>query len=373
MSSSTWPKRFYSLDAMRGIAAIIIVLSHWVHFVFIGEKKVIPFDKTTFPLYDILKPFYLTGTLGVNFFFLLSGFVFFWLYQKQISERNIDFKTFSIKRIARLYPLHLATLLLVVVLQLIYSQQYGFYFVYSHFDGYHFVLNLLFIQKWGLDNGFSFNGPAWAISVLVFLYLLFFILAYWRKATFLICLLISMIAAILLVADSSEYLNRYLLRGISGFFFGGCIFYVAVYLSPHAEKIRLGFYAATLILWGATLFSFYGADLTVYIKQLGFIGKLFLEGYVHYLLFPISLLSLIFLEMQRGILLKKMAWLGDISYSLFLLHFPLQLMVAILVGYGILDKTLFLNVGFFIGFFAVLIALSYLTYVKFERPMQSYL
>jgi peptidoglycan/LPS O-acetylase OafA/YrhL len=373
MQPSNWPKRFYSLDAIRGLSAIVIVLWHWMHFTLIGKQSISSFDKTTLPLYDILKPFYLTGTLGTNFFFLLSGFLFFWLYQKKISERTISPKVFWIHRITRLYPLHLVTLLLVIILQLIYVNQYGFYFIYYNFDLYHFVLNLFFMQKWGFNDGFSFNGPSWTVSILVLLYVFFFVLAYFRKATFLICLIISMTAAVLLIADASNYFNRYLLRGITGFFFGGCIFYTAVYLSDYAEKLRPFIYTATVVFWILTLFSIYTVDLTIYIKQLGFIGKLFLEGFGHYILFPISIISLIFLEMQRGALLKKIAWLGDISFSVFLLHFPLQLIFAILVSYGILDRLLFLNVGFFIGFFVLLIGLSYLTYSKFERPMQRYL
>ena len=67
------------------------------------------------------------------------------------------------------------------------------------------------------------------------------------------------------------------------------------------------------------------------------------------------------------------AVLGDISYSSYLLHFPLQLMAASVVVLAGLDRSSFLSVPVLAGFFLVLAALSYASYALLERPAQSFL
>ena len=94
------------------------------------------------PLYGMLRLFYEKGYIGVGYFFLLSGFIFFWLYQDSIKSKSTTFQEFWVARISRLYPLHLATLLIVAVLQFWYIAHEGNSFVYPYNDIYHFLLNL---------------------------------------------------------------------------------------------------------------------------------------------------------------------------------------------------------------------------------------
>ncbi len=39
MDAPTWPKRLYSLDITRGIAAVAVLFWHWQHFVLIGSNS----------------------------------------------------------------------------------------------------------------------------------------------------------------------------------------------------------------------------------------------------------------------------------------------------------------------------------------------
>ncbi|WP_051155377.1 acyltransferase family protein [Winogradskyella psychrotolerans] len=96
-----FPKHLYSLDFSRGFAAMAVILVHWQHFLL---NKVS--SKTDFPLYSTLKLFYNDGGFAVQYFFQLSGFIFFWLYYDKVKNNLIDFKSFSIARFSRLYPLH---------------------------------------------------------------------------------------------------------------------------------------------------------------------------------------------------------------------------------------------------------------------------
>ncbi|WWL43599.1 hypothetical protein V5O39_17130 [Pseudomonas parakoreensis] len=74
------------------------------------------------------------------------------------------------ERFSRIYPLHLLTFLAVALLQKIYSAHTGNAFVYPFNDAWHALLNVFLAPAWGLEQGWSFNGPAWSISVEVLLY-----------------------------------------------------------------------------------------------------------------------------------------------------------------------------------------------------------
>ena len=60
--------------------------------------------------------FFKEGFVGVSFFFMLSGFIIAYNYQKKFSENKITKRTFWVARIARIYPLHWLTLLIAVAL-----------------------------------------------------------------------------------------------------------------------------------------------------------------------------------------------------------------------------------------------------------------
>ena len=81
-------------------------------------------------------------------------------------------------------------------------------------------------------------------------------------------------------------------------------------------------------------------------------------------------MSLALLEINGGPLLSKIAWVGHITYSSYLLHFPLQIVCALAVSYGLLSADFYLQPLSLILFFAVLVPLSYVAYASFEIPMQ---
>ena len=60
--------------------------------------------------------FYKEGFVGVSFFFILSGFIIAYNYQQKLVERKVSKRQFWVARIARIYPLHIATLLGVAVI-----------------------------------------------------------------------------------------------------------------------------------------------------------------------------------------------------------------------------------------------------------------
>lgn len=232
------PNRLYSLDSARGLAALAVVLWHWQHFFFNGAVSG-AFDRQSQPFYSLLFPFYEKGWLAVDFFFSLSGFIFFWLYTQIIKQRKVSTHDFFILRLSRLYPLHLATLLLVAGLQWLNMHNSGGYFVYQLNDIYHFTLNLFFASAWGLEKGFSFNAPIWSVSVEVLLYAIFFCIARFFPARAISALVMAI--AGLFIYDFSELIGR----GVFSFYMGALTYFayrqllVTKYIQRSAKPLAL--------------------------------------------------------------------------------------------------------------------------------------
>ncbi len=95
------------------------------------------------------------------------------------------------------------------------------------------------------------------------------------------------------------------------------------------------------------------------------------------LLIPLTLLAI---GLRRGAWLapeklKGWAWLGDISYSIYLIHFPLQLLLMIfLAGLPFATRAaIFSSPLVFIAFMAVVTLVSRLSFTHFEMPMRRFL
>ena len=116
------PKHLYSLDVLRGIAALAVVFWHWKHFLIYGaglDLEFINFPELDYdrqPLFPLFEPFYSQGIRAVDLFFCISGFVFYWLYSNRVRENEVDLRQFSVLRFSRLYPLHFVTLITVASL-----------------------------------------------------------------------------------------------------------------------------------------------------------------------------------------------------------------------------------------------------------------
>src|SRR4051812_19181048 len=163
------------LELLRFLAAFSVLVGHYQHFAFVADRPV-DFVIDRLPFSGLLYPFYYTRLPGVWVFWCISGFIFFWKYRDAIADRSIDSRTFFVLRLSRLYPLHAVTLLLVAALQAVYFQLNGYFLVYQDNDLRHFVLQIFMASNWGLEDGNSFDGPVWSISVEVLVYIVFFLM-----------------------------------------------------------------------------------------------------------------------------------------------------------------------------------------------------
>ena len=156
----------YAVDLARGLAALAVLFWHYQHFYYPAAGIAVTPDPRLLPLHDLFFPLYDQGFLAVNFFWLLSGFVFSMVYR----PGEATTRSFVVHRIARLYPLHLVTLLALVVLQTASLAATGHFQIYPANDLPHFAANLAF-----MSDGTSFNGPIWSVSVELVAYAAFWL------------------------------------------------------------------------------------------------------------------------------------------------------------------------------------------------------
>jgi peptidoglycan/LPS O-acetylase OafA/YrhL len=353
-----------------------VVLWHWQHFFFIGTRPG-SFDVERQPFYSIFWVFYHRGLLAVELFFALSGFIFFWLYSERIASAAMNWWEFGVLRLSRLYPLHFATLLIVSAGQWWFLSHTGSYFVYENNDTYHFGLNLLFANSWGVENGYSFNAPSWSVSVEVMLYGVFFLI---------LSRGVPRPATVLLIALSGlaiQEVHNGIGDGIYAFFMGGLMYMAYAWIMDHglAPRLAIPLLAISAGLWAVSLLELVSPYLVPALIRLFPIGTsnwggavlIFKEAFFTGLVLPSTILSLAVVEAAHGPLGRRVAWLGDVSYASYLIHFPLQLaFAAVVISFGF-DRDLFFQPFTLIAFFSLLLGLSAISHRWFELPVRELL
>jgi len=173
----------HPLTSLGFVAAALIVVLH-AQEVF-GDKFVNP----GLPLWQ-----------GVSFFFVLSGFILTYNYPNLASRREI--LLFYTARLARIWPVHIASLLILIVLMCYRGQ-----FAMPHIEWY-VAVNALLLQSWipfGPINH-SFNAVSWSLSVEIFFYLLFpLLICNWKKTWF-IKLTVGLLLIVVFICVGNYYL-----------------------------------------------------------------------------------------------------------------------------------------------------------------------
>ena len=153
------------LHALRGLAALWVVLFHIFYL--------LPLAGVVHPLIDVV----FRGPLGVDLFFVMSGYIIARRYGGTRSWTPRRYRDFIVRRLARIYPLHLLMLLCTAgfIALTIRSGDAPPELIELAPPG-EFWRHLFLVQAWG-RYGHSLNVPAWSISVEWLLYLLFPLLA----------------------------------------------------------------------------------------------------------------------------------------------------------------------------------------------------
>lgn len=154
---NAYPQDIKALTPLRFAAAM------WVLLYFFGERLGMGWRE--------VSGFIAKGYLGVDLFFILSGFILAHVYGPQVIGKRFNYGSFLWARLARLYPVHLATLGMLVAIA-IAAKAIGIETA-SAFDFGTLWGQVFMVQAWGLIPAGGWNHPAWSISAEWFAYLVF--------------------------------------------------------------------------------------------------------------------------------------------------------------------------------------------------------
>lgn len=328
-------RRLKELDLLRFVAAIAVV---FFHYAFRGYAKG---DMSTMP-YPLLAEPAKYGYLGVELFFMISGFVIL------MTASSNNLKVFFISRIVRLCPAFWVCCTITFLMTLAIGQPR-----YTA-DLYQYVINMTFLSD--LLGVPSIDGVYWSLFVEIQFYLMISIVLGLKKIEkietyFVYWLVISATAEILTV----EKLRSILITDYAAYFIAGATFYLIWAKGVTRTRVLLlaGAWALanyTAIAWAQLLESKYSTDYN-----------------------PLIVCSLILLFFMTFYLIATnktgavgaLNWtvLGALTYPLYLLHQMIGFMIFN-IAYPVINPHVLLW-----STIAVMIGLSYLIHKEIETPM----
>ena len=319
------------LDGIRGLAILIIVLHHmgYVGKHYLGGR----------------------GFLAVDIFFALSGFLITQILLSY-SERAVGLRTFYRRRVARLYPV---LLLSVVGVSAYFSGDWNFP------SGWPAVQSVLYIKNfyhWG-----GVLGPLWSLAAeeqfyLIFPLILLLGLKFLKRnrltALLIIWLVVVWIAGWKSSAPSYDF-NK------DGAFnlvvFRPSIILVGALIALHKVKLE-HFVARYRNLFYAWLVIFIFFTITTQFPPLAGISTGLL---ILILSEPVREICWFARGLYRALSFKPLAWLGLLSYSIYIWHLPLIFISSHRFTMG--------SVGPLWLFLAKLLACAVVSFYLIERPL----
>ena len=336
-------ERLRSLDAWRGIFALFVAAMHFQATGYIHSS----------PLVQHAGRF-------VDFFFVLSGFVIARAYRRRLEQGA--WAAFLVRRIGRLWPLHLATLAAAVAMA-IGGSFFGLTvngFVYADIPA-----NVTMTHARGYLDRLTWNGPSWSISTEMFAYAAFAFLAAmgrgWRLDVACVAVLAASLFVVLFIAPDGFG---------SAYDFG-------------VERCLFGFMGGVLAdrLWHVASMR-PGGEL--FALLLAFAAVAFLPDSLYVLLIPIFVWTVLVFASDAGPVSRVLhtafpQMLGRVSYSLYMTHYIIGLTIITALalftnwtsevsGIRTIVARWWLCDALTLVYLGMVIAVSCVTYVSIERP-----
>ena len=212
----------------------------------------------------------------------------------------------------------------------------------------------------------SFNAPSFSISVELFLYISFFIISLKFLKNTTQTVIVTTFSLILYFLFESN-LNL----GIFLFFYGGVIYYLIKAIlknfNKSKKKILLILISVNFLTLSGILDNFF-LNLQLNIQD-NYGGRIMLLLY--FIKFPLIIINLTIIQIFFKNLGKKTQIFGDISYTVYLMHFPIQIV------FHIINKNYF-EINYngnltFISFIGTVFIVSLITYKFFELPAKKFI
>nr|WP_321983137.1 acyltransferase [uncultured Lichenicoccus sp.] len=299
--------RYGTLDALRGVAAVAVVLYH-------------------VSVYNLSPQFFPGGYLAVDFFFILSGFVIALAYEGPL-QRQLSWTSFVVKRLIRLYPLALlgamAGLAVLLMRWHIFpgkADPLWTILVSGLLNG--LMLPTFFGEAASHLETFPGNGPLWTLFFEVAVNLAWAAIGFSMRTRhlFLVCVTSGMILIALALRFHTVdlgYMNATFVGGAArvcfGFPLGVVIYRISPHFPSHGILPKAPLLAASLLL--------------VFALPTLRIGDVPLRDLAAILVVLPLIVLLGLASRSEG---KVAAFLGRISYPIYVLHYPIVVVIAAL-------------------------------------------
>lgn len=315
------------------------------------------------------------GWMGVDLFFLLSGFIISYNYYESFQNpKGANYATFLIKRLARIYPVHLFTTLVVFIPVMFFfgskvlAHNYDFVPSHVNYSIIEFVKTVFLVQGWALPTLTSWNAVSWSVSCEWLAYLFFPVIVFMLQplntakkllvtyvAIFIMVLTIGGLVVLFLTGPSFIGVIR-----IAAEFTMGVILYRLYVLKPivPVAEVKMN----TLAVIACTIFVFFTA------------------WFEFSFLWVVPFFSWVILAIARKQLTpaflstKAFIYGGKISYSLYLCHGVCLVLVTIFfepkqfVDHAIMDKVIYI-----LSYIVSSIVLTIFSYHAVEEPSRKYI
>jgi peptidoglycan/LPS O-acetylase OafA/YrhL len=341
-----------ALTGIRALAALLVLGMHTEQNVPAGL--------------DLLLPFFARGYLGVDFFFVLSGFIITHVYFASLaSPSRSAVQIFLWHRLIRLYPVHITVLAgLVAVVSVASAADFTLNYP-QEWQWNSLLCQLALLHAWGVTASPGWNAPSWSISAEWFAYLLFPLLApalMWvrERGIALLIAVAALAATALLFAMADWRLNTWVgapaLTRVFGEFVCGAALCRAIALSsklplPRGDILAAGAFVAFLVGASVGLQDF----ALVALLALTILGTALSSGHV-----------------TRILGSGALVWLGEISYSAYMVHFPvLIVMRRFWERLGFAQWQAAGHVFAFTATVVLILALAAMLFYVVERPARS--
>lgn len=290
-------RQIVPLTGVRGVACVWVLLYH---------ANLLLADSHIFTRAPLLE----RGYLGVDLFFVLSGFVLAMTYGASfMSMHSSAIYRFSTGRAFRILPLHWVVLIAFAGLAPFITNGW---LVKAEHSSANWIASFFLVQTL-MGLGQTWNTPSWSLSAEWLAYLAFPILAFtiWqtRNIKILLILYVSSIATLTSIGlfrhGNLEYKDTSLFGLVRCFteFFSGMLIYKACEIMPHIRNFGCKCFTIGII----------GIAITIILPRIDVFA-------------PIAFGLIVFACWLRAAVTELafgnafVAWLGKISFSLYLVH-----------------------------------------------------
>lgn len=305
-------KRIYSLDLLRILATLGILLYHY--------QQVFNFTPGIFNCHTSTFNF----SYLVEFFFILSGFLAYTDIQR-LQRGELPFMAFIRKKYARLLPVIVLPCISYTVISYLFRRinGNGGWFFDTIVDIPATISAILGIQYWGVFTGNNINYPLWYVDVLLFCYILAGVIVKLAgkvriSPVYGFTLIIFLGVCLWNTESGLPFLTMHMARGYYSFFFGLMlsIFYFE-YCGENLKKIK------TLVFCLAV----FALSIVFVLTHHPWFGNY--DQYIFtFISYPALIIAFLSPGFQRLFNRKVLGSIGKVTYDIYAWHLVIYFLAA---------------------------------------------